>query len=205
MMEVLVDGVLFPVNLREGDPVQVAVDAIRLQMLARRRAITSIALDGTIVLAQEEKPFFQAPAASRRKLEVTTEDPARLALNVIRQLEPFLDQLQTAHEHAAEYLHRGKMKEFQELLVGCVQGWDLLIGGVRNLGPLLATMPSAPKLPVEEMKANVAILTRAVAGLKTSIQTQDPSRLADVMEYDLAERLPFWKKTLADLRAVLET
>lgn len=204
MMEVLVDGAAFPVTLRPEDPVQAAVDAVRIAMLARRRAITSIVLDGTVVPAQEEKPFFEVPAASRKKLEIATEDPARLAINVVRQLQPFLDQLQTAHTHAAECLHRGKMKEFQELLMGCVQGWDLLIGGVRNLGPLLSTVPSAPKLPVEEMKANVAILARAVAGLKSSIQTQDPSRLADVMEYDLAERLAFWKKTLADLRSALE-
>jgi hypothetical protein len=203
MMQVYVDGALFPTNLRETDPVQAAVDAVRIGALARRRAITSIRLDDRAIPVQEEKELFASPTSAHQKLEVTTEDPVTLALGVLSHLEPFLAQLEQAHEHAAACLHQGRTQEFQKLLLGCVQGWELLLTGVRNLGQLLAGMPAAPAIPVEEMRANVAILGRAVAGLKSSYQTMDPSRLADVLEYDLAERLPYWKQALASLRAGL--
>jgi hypothetical protein len=203
-MDVLVDGAAFPVALQEGDAVQVAVDAVRINTALRKRVITAIHLDGKAVPTQQEQAAFARPAAQHARLEFKTDTPAALALGVIRPLEEFLDQLQRAHGLAAEQLHQGHPREFKELLIGCVQGWELLISGTRNLGLLLGNVPAAAGVPLEEMSRNVKMLAAAVSGLRVALEHQDPSRLGDVMEYDLAERIPYWKGLLAGLRRALE-
>lgn len=199
-MQVFIDGDPFPIDLKSEPSVQSVVDALRIHTLTRRRVITSISLDAVAVLVQEEKAIFGTPAAAHEKLEIATADPKALALSVIAPLLPFLDQLEGAHELAAETLHAGKMREFAELMLQCVQGWELLISGVRNLGALLGTVEAAQP---DDLGRNVAQLATAVSTLKTAFQNQDPSRLGDVMEYDLAERIPYWRGLLKKMRDAL--
>ena len=158
----------------------------------------SVRLDGQDGAALDEL------CATHQKLEITTGDGPKLCLGVLDNLEPFLDQLAHLHETAASLLHQGKMSEFSQALAALLQGWTLVIGGVRNLGAVMGGLPGTENLPLDDMRARTADLNQAVLGLKTTFERQDPSRLADVLEYDLAERLPYWKGVLATLRGALK-
>lgn len=203
-MQVFVDDTPFPVELKPGTTVQDVVDSLRIHTLARRRVVTSISLDAVAVPVQQEQAVFGTPAASHERLDVATADPKALGLSVIVPLLAFLDQLQGAHELAAETLHAGRMKEFAALMLQCVQGWELVVSGVRNLGSLLGGIPAVAAVQPADLGENVAQLSTAVTMLKTAFQNQDPSRLGDVLEYDLADRIPYWRDLLEKLRAALE-
>lgn len=203
-MQVFIDGEPFPIDLKPGTTVQGVVDSLRIHTLARRRVITSISLDAVAVPVQKEAPIFAAAADTHARLDLATADPKELGRSVIDPLLPFLDQLQSAHELAAETLHAGKMKEFSEMMLQCVQGWELLISGVRNLGALLGGVPAVAAAQPADLAEQVAQLATAVSGLKTAYENQDPSRLGDALEYDLAERIPYWRDLLSTMRDALD-
>ena len=203
-MDVKIDGSPLAFTPDESSTVNDALEAVREAVRQQHRVVFTIQLDGEEVHAVKDEAKLRKPCSQVQTLEITTKDPVVMAVSALKSLEPFLEQLQGAHEKAAELLHMGKGPEFSELLLNCIRGWNLVISGVRDLGSILAGIPAASEFPVDEMRANVQQLNQAVRALKTSYEHQDPSRLADVLEYDLAERLTYWRDTLARLRRLLK-
>lgn len=203
-MEIHIDGARADVAITPGATIGQAVDGVRTELATRRRFAVRLILDGTeIVLPADEKRFAES-ADGHQKLEITTEAPEAICIQVVRSLVPFIGSLKILHRQTAEVMHQGHLKEAMEGVGACVQGWEILVRGMRHVGTVLELCPVQPLFDGAEVKRHVSDLEKALREFKKALDAQDLTRVADLIEYDLAERLPAWEQLLTTMLHRLE-
>lgn len=203
-MEVSIDGKPFPVTLPPGATVRQALDGVREELVRSRRLAVKFVLDGVLVEQPSDDKRLDEPADGHARLEISTEDPETICTQVVRGLIPFVESLKELHRRSAEVLHQGHLQEAMEGVKACVQGWEVLVRGMRHVGSVLELSPIKSMYDGTEVKRNVAELEKALREFKKAFDAQDLVRVADLVEYDLASRLPAWEQTLTTMLHRLE-
>ncbi len=159
----------------------------------RGEVVTRIAIDG-----QDLTGGAWADQSERRdvaQLEITSMRPIDLVRDTIATSREWVDPVRQEVMACAGRFRTGEETRAVEQLVRVVDGLRLLLTGVIQMSTLAAN--TLPELPLEDASAWRDSMTSLLDELIESQQNQDWVMLADLLEYELCERLDQWR-TLAE-------
>lgn len=208
-MRVMLDGQPVPV----GEPtLRAALDAARDAAGALGRVIVEAKVDGRAVPDELlESPTDES--ISGAELVFVTAEPRALVRTTLLEIADVLGRVGDVQTRAAVAFQRGDREEALGHLSDVLGVWDTVRRAVQE-GPALLGIPleqflvskgtAAPgerDSRAEHILGHIGALSDLLSAVKRSIQGQDWSSLADLLETELAGAAERWQQILKDMAA----
>ena len=187
-------------TLGEQPMLHEAVASAARAIESRGEVVTRIAIDGEDLTGGAWNE--QAERRDVELLEITAMRPADLVRDTITTSKAWVDPVRQEVMACADRFRKGEDERAVEQLVRVVDGLRLLLTGVIQMSNLATN--TVKELPLEDTSAWRDSMTALLDELIESQQNQDWVLLADLLEYELCERLDQWSAIADDLLVKLQ-
>ena len=187
-------------TLGEQPMLHEAVASAARAIESRGEVVTRIAIDGEDLTGGAWNE--QAERRDVELLEITAMRPADLVRDTITTSKAWVDPVRQEVMACADRFRKGEDERAVEQLVRVVDGLRLLLTGVIQMSNLATN--TVKELPLEDTSAWRDSMTALLDELIESQQNQDWVLLADLLEYELCERLDQWSAIADELLAKLQ-
>lgn len=204
-MRVTLDGI----NLNVSEPslraaLSAAIDAAE----AQGAIIVEVKGDGRAVPDE----LLREPPDDRavyEHLELTSAHPKRLVAKTLRDAAEAMNQIASDQQAAFQLVQQGDISAGLQSLQGVFSLWDMVrdvvLRGSQVTGIDLANLESLPGIADKQpMKLCLAALTQSLRELKSSVDAEDWSRVADIIGYGLDSLQRNWQAVLIALAEYIE-
>ena len=167
------------------------------------RLVTGVALDGAVVTGQDREAW--AARTDVAELRLATQTPRELLAGSLRVSREWLPPLRAELSGCAGRFRMGEDAGAIESLLRVVEGLRLLFSGAGQIQRLAAGLGGtvALGLPAGLLDDFHAQVPRLLDEIIQAQERRDWILLADLLEYDVVERLAQWEETVDTLLGAL--
>lgn len=199
-MQVLLDGRLIPVDRAT---VAAAIGAGARQAQSAGRVIVSATVDGR-ELTDAELASPSDALTNALEMRLTTSSPADLVGEMLTSAADAVRNIRASQQEAAALIQAGKVQEAGEHLQSVFTVWQAVTGGLEQAAELLSLDLSTLRVPdgygdTLAVSPQIEILVEKLRDLQDGLKSQDWSRVADVLGFDLDECAKSWDQLLSGL------
>lgn len=189
---IIVDGSGYDLDISDVGTFSELIRKVEIKLVPEGRVITHIILNGDPITEEQETLFAGFNLENVEKLEITTEEPVKLALKSLDDTLDYLPHLASSVESVAQKLRSGDyaagLENLQESLE-LIKNFNLLIDGIRQV--LMIDFHQI-KLENDEGGNFASLNTRlsqVAAQILEATKNEDWSELADQLDYELSPLL----------------
>ncbi len=188
------------IEIESPDSLEAAFEIAREQTEKNGRLIIDILADGQPI-KDELIDDMPNDSAGISQLRMSTTDARSFIIDILKSAQESLQITEADQQSATELIHAGNFKDAIATLSAIIEGWH----AVREVIDQTADLSDLDvnTLSIVDAKGNttngeqcIESLTKALEELRSSIQQQDWSSLADAIEYDLNDQINLWNALL---------
>jgi hypothetical protein len=143
-------------------------------------------------------------------IELSSANPKRLVSKTLRDAAEALDQLAQDQQSAFQLIQQGHISEGLQSLQGVFSLWDMVrdvvLRGSQVTGIDLVNLESLPGIVDKQpMKLCLAALAQSLRELKSAVDSEDWSRVGDIVGYGLDSLQRNWRAVLTALAEYVES
>lgn len=188
---------MFGTELRLGE----VFDRLEKQMSKTGQVVCLFKINGMSLDEEAEKRFSQSSLQEVDLIEVQTQDPSILLVNVvdgwIQQIPTFIERTDLLAQDIRIKGLDGQMNQIVDLIDSC----QMLIESLISIDSVL---PENPIVQGEYWLKYEKSTATAVGETLDAFQRRDINLLADLLEYDLAHSLQCWLEILTNFKDYIE-
>lgn len=165
------------------------------------RMIVAIECDGKSLSTEQVEESMTEPADTYWQVNFQTTRPEHLAGEALEVTNGLLDQIDTLTASTAELLSQSQIKEAMEHMGRLCILWNQAYQGVYNTLKLLNVDPAGIELATGTASGTMDRLLDQLREVKSCLENQDYTQLADILSYELAPLVNDWRgiaKALVD-------
>ncbi len=185
-----------------GGSLGALLDAARARAADAGRVVVEVKIDGQAVSPDDLDAQLDQPVAAQ-DVRLTTADPAELSVDALAEARNQLAALGDLQQEAAELLQSDQAGEALAKLGGAVQGWLNIAQAVTQASQLNGVDLDRLDVGGEPASATVLSLAEQLKSVKSLIETQDVTALADTVGYEWPEVVARWDALLEALAVEL--
>lgn len=160
------------------------------QLKERNRVISEIQVNGRDIAGWDDPKIAEMTVDQCDSMILASEEPRRLAHKVLYDIASYMPKIQEALVETSSLIQSRKEEEGMKLLEQIMTTWSELYHGFRNA--LIVTGLDLNQIPLD--KKSFADVNQDVHQLldsvSTLVQEQRFLELSDVLEYELAPKMP---------------
>jgi len=203
-MLISVDGQEHAELTGEGRTLGQVVDQAKALVAGSGRMIVGIECDGRTLGPDEVQQVFSGPADAYSQVNFQTSVPTQLARDALGTVVGLLDRIETLTSSAAEALNQSQVKNAMEHMGELCTSWNSVYQGVYNTLKLLDIDPAGIELTTGTAAAAMNRLLERLQEVKSSLENQDYTQLADILSYELSPLANDWRGIVDALLATLD-
>lgn len=188
---------MFGAELRLGE----IFEKLEQEMSKSGQVICLFKINGMSLDEEGEKRFSQSSLEEVDLIEVQTQDPAVLLVNVvdgwIKQIPTFIERTDNLAQDIRLKGLDGQMNQIVDLIDSC----QMLIESLISIDSVL---PANPIVQGDVWLKYEKSTATAVGETLDAFQRRDINLLADLLEYDLAHSLQCWLEILSNFKDYIE-
>jgi hypothetical protein len=200
-MKLLIDGEQMKSSIEDEKSLENALGTIKDITGCTNRIIKSIEVDGVVLSAQTEKQLLKKKMSAIKKLQVETDTPLKLAINILVSADDYLLKSEVQINKFVAALQSGGAADEYDSFSENLKGWATVM-------QLLGIVRDDMQLDLNNIKVKghavpqiVADLEKTLVQVKKALQTKDMVFLQDLLRYELITNAG---KLRLVLKAVLE-
>ena len=201
-MKLLIDGKQLKSSLEDEKNLEGAIGVLKNLTGSTNRIIKSIAVDGVVLSQQTEKQLMKIKVSAIKNLQVETDTPLHLAINVLINAEDYLKKSEAQINKFAVSLQSGGTEKDYDAFSDNLKGWVTvmqLLGVVRNYMQLDLKKVKVKGQPVSKI---VVELEKTLAQVKKALQSKDMVFLQDLLRYELMASASKLRLVMQEILAV---
>ena len=199
-MDIVIDGKRGLVGVGSGGTFAGIFETIQKFCASKGRIITSVSLDGKELSAGRREALKAVASDGKSVLQVVTADAREFSLGTLEELDSLVAQLEKLHEATSGHVIAGAYRDAMLQAEGCFQGWQMLIGTVRDLGVLLNVNFTTLQVGGQSVDARFVRVKDAFQKFTDAFARQDGVRLGDIIQHELRPLLADWRTVIDALR-----
>jgi hypothetical protein len=166
------------------------------------RLVTSLLIDGL-------EPDLDRIGTVRQSLLtahtifIETADPAKMAIDVLCEVEDQLGETDRLRLGAVELLQRGQANRALEKLSGCFSTWQIAQDSVLKVAQLLRIDLETLRVWGRPLTDMLCDFTAQLRQIKTALEHRDYVTLTDILTYEATETSNQWREALASMRGAI--
>ncbi len=189
-MELILDSKRLEIVESEEAPIKDVIERVSNLLKEQNRVISEIYVDGMAVGGCDDPSVAGYTIGDCKSIRLMSEDPRRLAHKVLYDIAGYLPKIQNALVETSSLIQSRKETEGLELLEQVTSTWAELYHGLQSA--LTVTGLDLNSISVEgqtflQINESVHDFLDEVSGL---IQEQQFLELSDILEYEIAPRMP---------------
>jgi hypothetical protein len=168
------------------------------------RLVTSLLIDGL-------EPDLDRIGTVRQSLLtahtifIETTDSAKMAIDVLSEVEDQLAETDRLRVSAIESLQRGQASRAMEKLSGCFSTWHIAQDSVLKIAQLLRIDLEALTVWGQPLTDLLQQFTAQLLQIKTALEHRDFVTLCDILTYEATETSNQWRAALSAIRSTIAT
>lgn len=198
-MEVVVDGKTGLMTPDAGTTFQAILEALRRNIVSRRRIIVSFTLDGEKIDPDNLGAKGNQPPGDFGLLEVKTADPFQFSVGTLSGLLTHLKNMEKSQEDALEFAGKGEYAKTLEKADALFYGWDILLRAVRDVGTLSTADLKTLDAGGVTVDARIRELQDALLRYSAAMEFKDVARIAELIQTEFRMRLHDWRTVIEAL------
>jgi hypothetical protein len=166
------------------------------------RLVTSLLIDGL-------EPDLDRIGTVRQSLLtahtifIETTDSAKMAIDVLSEVEDQLTETDRLRVSAIESLQRGQASRAMEKLSGCFSTWHIAQDSVLKVAQLLRIDLEALTVWGRPLTDLLQQFTAQLVQIKTALEHRDFVTLCDILTYEATETSNQWRAALTAIRSTI--
>ncbi|NLX03866.1 MAG: hypothetical protein GXY33_01850 [Phycisphaerae bacterium] len=177
----------------EGRTLGEVLEAVRGHLAGSGRMIVSIECDGQVVPPEQVEQALGEQADKYWQIDFHTSAPAKLAGEALGATGELLNRVEELNELSAGMLTQGRVREAMEHLGQLFGAWNDVYRGVHNTLKLLGIDAESVETPSGNAGTAMNRLMEQLQGVKSALENQDFTQLADLLNYELAPLAKEWQ------------
>lgn len=198
-MEVVVDGKTGLMTPDAGTTFRAILEALRRNIVSRRRVIVSFTLDGEKIDPDKLGDKGDQPPGNFGLLEVKTADPFQFSVGTLSGLLSHLKNMEKSQEEALEFAGKGEYAKTLEKADALFYGWDILLRAVRDVGTLSTADLKTLDAGGMTVDARIRELQDALLRYSAAMEFKDVARIAELIQTEFRLRLHDWRTVIEAL------
>jgi len=192
-MLISIDGQEYSEPAVQGQTLDELVKKVRASLADSGRMIVAIECDGQVLDADQVNNALAEQADRYGRVNFQTSAPGDLAGDALGAMKGLLDEAGTLTTSAAELLNQSQIKQSMQQIARLCACWNDVYRGVLNTLRLLAIDPAGIELSTGTAATTMAHLPDRLREVKTCLENQDYTQLADVLSYELGPSVNDWR------------
>lgn len=198
------DNQAIEVTESEDTLVRNVVERVSVHLKERNRVISEITVNGRIMAGWDDPHIVNMAVGQCESMVLKSEEPRRLAHKVLYDIAGYMPRIQQALVDTSSLIQSRKEEEGMKLLEQIMTTWSELYQGFRNA--LVVTGLDLHRVTLDkktfaEVNEEVHQLLGSISDL---VQDQRFLELSDVLEYELAPKMPLIEEGIYRLVKELE-
>lgn len=189
-MKLVLDEQHIEVNESGDTPLRTVVEKLSEQLKDQNRVISEIYLDGKAMGGWDDPELSSTQINSCKHLRIISSEPRALAREVLREVVKYMPRIQKALIDTAVKIQSRQEEEAMQLLEQVTTTWLELYQALQS--SLSVTGVDAAAVTVEGK--TFGQLNEEIQGyldqVSQMVQEQQMLELSDILEYELAPRIP---------------
>ncbi|MDX9755439.1 MAG: hypothetical protein RBU29_15855, partial [bacterium] len=189
-MKLTLDGQAIDVVEESDSSLSLVIERISHMLKERFRVVSELEVDG-VAVGDWSDPAFQAQTVGQtQEIRIRSEEPRKLAVKVLYEIATYMPKIQDALIKTSEKIQSRKEEEGMRLLEQVTSTWAELLHGLQSA--ILVTGIDLQAIQVKE-KTFLDInneIHQFLEEISRFVQDQQYLELSDILEYELAPRLP---------------
>ncbi len=203
-MELILDSKRIEITENENSTLREVIERISLILKDQQRIISEIYVDGVMEGGWDQPSVGERTVGSCQSLRVISEEPRRVAHRVLYDIGEYISKIQHALVDASALIQSRKETQGLELLEQITTTWVELYQGLQSA--IIVTGLDLNRIVVEgktflEVNQETHSFLEQVSDL---IQEQQFLELSDILEYEIAPRMPLIQEGIYQIIKELE-
>ena len=198
-MQILIDGKEVSGAFVAEKTLRDALLHVQSHLCPEDHIVVAVRCDDQEIPREQMEETLDRPAASFRKVEITTSTPARLVADAMSQASSALDETEESCRKVAQMLTAGQTVEAARLFGECLRIWQQIHEAVSKSIRMLQLDPSTVTVRDESLMDVVAKPRDVLLQVRQALQAQDHVLLADLLQYEFADVTEQWHALIARL------
>lgn len=183
-MKLMIDGKQLKSSLEDEKNLESAIGVLTNLTGSTNRIIKSIAVDGVVLSKQTEKLLMKKNIASIKKLQVETDSPLHLAINVLVNADDYLKKSESEINKFIVSLQSGGTDKYFDNFADNLKGWVTVIQLIDIVRNYMELDLKKIKVGGQPVSAIMADLEKILAQVKKAFQNRDMVYLQDLLRYE---------------------
>ncbi len=195
-----------PVEIIENDaaPLRQVIERVSNQLKERNRVICEIFVNGRAMAGWDDPKMAAMTVGQCASMMLVSEEPRRLAIKVLYDIAGYMSKIKEALVETSTLIQSRKEEEGMQRLEQIMSTWSELYQGFRNA--LIVTGLDLREVTVQnqtfaEINEEVHQLLETISEV---VQDQRFLELSDILEYELAPKMPLLEEGIYRLVRELE-
>lgn len=179
-----------PVNF-QGDHLDAVLNEAQQFLQAHGRIVVEVRVDGRTLSSEELTHTREQPIGSS-EWRLYSADPASLAMSILRQMQPMLDQTRQQLHNAAGHFQSDRPREGLREIGQGMEIWQQLPQALIRCAGLLKISPDQVVHQDQTLPQAAVSLTEQLKSLRDKVWASDTIALADQLAYEWPATIDRW-------------
>lgn len=181
-----------PVDLIEAEDatLQQVIERISSDLKDRQRVISEIILDGRALGGWDDPELSQMQVSQCESLRLVSEEPRNLAHKVLHEIAGYMPRIREALIETSTHIQSGRENEGMSLLEQITSTWAELYQGFQSAVMVTGLELSSVTVEGKTFLVINQEIHQFLDDVSTMVQENRMLELSDVLEYEIAPRIP---------------
>lgn len=189
-MELILDNQTVELSEDESTVVQHVVERVSNQLKDKKRVISEIYLDDQVMAGWDDPQLVTRTVGQCSKLQLVSEEPSELAHKVLYEIAKYMPRIQEALVETSALIQSRKEADGLQLLQQASTTWAELYQGLQNSITLTGIDCATIQIKDKTFQTVNDEIQDYLGQVSDLVEEQQYLELSDVLEYELASRLP---------------
>lgn len=188
----------------EDTPLRDVIERISLQLKEKHRVISEIFVDGMQIAGWDDPDVAERTVGTCKSMRLVSEEPRKLAHQVLYDIASYMPKIQEALVDSSSKIQSRNEQEGLQVLEQATSAWAELLQGLQSA--LTVTGLNFEDVRVGdksfiEINEDIHTYLEEASGL---VEEQRYLELSDILEYEIAPRIPHMEEGIYQLIKMLE-
>ncbi len=203
-MELILDNQTKEVTENDTDTLRDVIERLSEELKHQNRVISEIYIDGKQIGGWDDPEVANMQIGSCNHLRIMSEEPRKLAHNVLYDIAEYMPKLQEALVETSRKIQSRQEQEGLMLLEQVTATWAELLQGLQSA--IIVTGIDLDHISVNGKP--FADINEEIHGFldeaSNLVQTQQNLELSDILEYEIAPRMPLVEEAIHQMIKAVE-
>ena len=205
MFTLKINGIDEPYEVVQETTFGHVIENLSAKMNHAGKVITQIQMNDQTMAGGKQVEYYMYPLANVETIEISADDPKKLALEALGTLLEYKKELKRNSERAAELFRLGDDLEANEMYSRLIEGWRWLVKGVDAMCGMMKIDVNtilSKNMTVQHFQKN--LLLPVFDNMFEAQKREDWIELADILEFELAPLHDDWEGFLNQMKKYLD-